>query len=147
MEAYGLYIHIPFCAQKCHYCDFNSIVADKKLKTRYLSALKEEIKLIADKYQPLVRTIYIGGGTPTLLSGAQLNNILKEVTEEFELKSDLEITIEANPGTLTAEKLKAIKEGGVNRLSIGVQSFNNRILKKLGRIHSVEDAVNSYYLA
>ncbi|MGM0370223.1 MAG: radical SAM protein, partial [Bacillota bacterium] len=134
VEAYSLYIHIPFCAQKCNYCDFNSIVSKDKLRGRYIQALQEEIKLIADKYDPKIKTIYIGGGTPTILSGAQLVNILEECRQQFELKAGLEVTIEANPGTVNRQQLKLIKEAGINRLSFGVQSFNNDFLNQLGRI-------------
>lgn len=145
---YGLYIHIPFCAQKCHYCDFNSKAADEDLIKRYLNALQEEIKLIANKYNtPKLRTIYIGGGTPTILSGQQLSQILQQCRQEFKFKSDLEVTMEANPGTLTKEKLKLTKQAGVNRLSLGVQSFNEHLLAKLGRIHSKDDVITSYRLA
>ncbi|MFO7819630.1 MAG: radical SAM family heme chaperone HemW [Halanaerobacter sp.] len=148
MKDYGLYIHIPFCAQKCHYCDFNSIAAHDDLINRYLKALKKEIRLVTDKYSsPKLGTIYIGGGTPTILSGTELSSILEECRQEFELERDLEITVEANPGTLNKKKLRLIKEVGVNRLSLGVQSFNNQALEKLGRIHKREDIIKSYQLA
>ena len=146
-KTYGLYIHIPFCAQKCHYCDFNSIVADNDLIVRYIAALKKEIQLLAEQYQPQINTIYIGGGTPSLLSGENIINILEKCEMEFELDPSAEITIESNPGTLTERKLKLIKKAGINRLSMGVQSFNNDLLKKLGRIHTTKDVINNYYLA
>jgi oxygen-independent coproporphyrinogen-3 oxidase len=147
VEAYSLYIHIPFCAQKCNYCDFNSIVSEDKLIVRYVQALQEEIKLIADKYAPEIKTIYIGGGTPTILSGAQLVDVLEECRQQFELEAGLEVTIEANPGTVNQQQLKLIKQAGVNRLSFGVQSFNNDFLNQLGRIHTAQDVKDSYYLA
>ncbi|MBM7556229.1 radical SAM family heme chaperone HemW [Halanaerobacter jeridensis] len=147
-EDYGLYIHIPFCAQKCHYCDFNSIAADDDLISRYLDALKKEIKLVADKYySPQLQTIYIGGGTPSILSGQDLSTILNQCRQKFDLNSNLEITMEANPGTLSEEQLRLTKQAGVNRLSLGVQSFNNQFLTKLGRIHSKDDVITSYRLA
>lgn len=148
MRDYGLYIHIPFCAQKCHYCDFNSVVAPDDLINRYLKALKNEIRLAADKYSnPKLETIYIGGGTPSILSGTELASILEECRQEFDIERDLEITVEANPGTLNKKKLRLIKETGVNRLSLGVQSFNNQVLERLGRIHKREDIIKSYQLA
>ena len=146
VEKYGLYIHVPFCAQKCYYCDFNSIAIDNELLASYLKALQKEIELVAKKYAPEIRTIYIGGGTPTILSGSQLTTILAKCSNEFNLEEDLEITIEANPGTLNEKKMELIKQAGVNRLSLGVQSFDKQLLQKLGRIHTVKDVINNYFL-
>lgn len=146
MQDYGLYLHVPFCKTKCYYCDFNSIAADRNIISRYLTVLPKEIERLSDKYNPQIETIYIGGGTPTILKGEELTAILNECRQKLNLSSDLEITVEANPGTLNYRKLKSIKEAGVNRVSLGVQSFHNRLLDKLGRIHKRRDIIESYNL-
>lgn len=143
---YGLYIHVPFCVQKCYYCDFNSIARDEGLLDSYLTALHKEIELVANKYTPEIKTIYVGGGTPTILSGQQLTTVLEKCRKNFVLSQDVEITIEANPGTLTEEKLGLTKQAGVNRLSLGVQSFDEQLLQQLGRIHTAQDVINNYAL-
>ncbi|PRX28353.1 oxygen-independent coproporphyrinogen-3 oxidase [Orenia metallireducens] len=147
MKEFGLYIHIPFCVSKCYYCDFNSFAAKQDLKDRYLSALYQEIELLAEKYSPKIKSIFIGGGTPTSLEGTQLAEILDRCYQSLAIKEDIEITIEANPGTVDKEKLRLIKEAGVNRLSFGVQSFNDEMLRKIGRIHTAQEAIDNYYLA
>lgn len=152
---YGLYIHIPFCIKKCFYCNFNSVVLpfsseltpkdnkDNKIK-KYLRALKKEM----NKYRNFpVKSIYMGGGTPTILSSYQLYSLFEQVLLNFLVKKDIEITVEANPGTLDTQKLKSLKKVGVNRLSIGLQSFNNDLLKGIGRIHTVEEFSRNFYLA
>ncbi|WP_291964989.1 radical SAM family heme chaperone HemW [Caloramator sp.] len=126
----GLYIHIPFCKSKCYYCDFNSIV-NTEYQDEYIEALIREINLLEEKN---FDTIFIGGGTPTILSIKNLEKLLSSL-EKFTPK---EFTIEANPGTLNLEKLNMLKKYGVNRLSIGLQSTDNKVLKKLGRIHTYE---------
>jgi len=140
----GLYVHIPFCVKKCNYCDFLSAPADDATKKRYVEALCKEIrsyKEITKDYE--LATIYLGGGTPSVLEIFQTEEILKTVRETFCLDSNAEITMEVNPGTVTLEKLKKYQELGINRLSIGVQSANPEELKLLGRIHSFEDAKNT----
>ncbi|MCK8826967.1 radical SAM family heme chaperone HemW [Natroniella acetigena] len=147
MNKFALYIHIPFCSFKCYYCDFNSVKFKESLVEQFLQALQQEIKLIANKYTPVIRSIFIGGGTPSILSGKQLVRILNQCEQEFDCQSEIEITVEANPETVTAQKLKLLKKGGVNRLSFGVQSFDDQLLKKLGRRHTVQEVIAAFNLA
>ena len=145
----GLYLHFPFCISKCPYCDFNSyqLKEDNQISS-YISALYQEINAYSQKLKKSnITTIYLGGGTPTILSGVQIYNILKFCKEKFTIEKNAEITIEANPGTLDGEKLKLLIESGINRLSLGAQSFNNLFLKKLGRIHNTQDIIDSYSFA
>ncbi|OGV96135.1 MAG: hypothetical protein A3I04_06185 [Nitrospinae bacterium RIFCSPLOWO2_02_FULL_39_110] len=142
----GIYIHIPFCIKKCGYCDFNSYEGMEGVIDEYVRAVKREISLIsyelsAISYQPYkVISIFFGGGTPTILKSWQLLEILESCKKLFNLKTDAEITIEANPETLTLDKLKKLRRGGFNRISIGVQSFNDKLLKRLGRVHDSKKA-------
>ncbi|ADL12143.1 radical SAM family heme chaperone HemW [Acetohalobium arabaticum] len=148
MEEYGLYIHFPFCIQKCYYCDFNSVAWQDDLAAEFFTALCEEIKLVAADYDyPQLKSIFLGGGTPSCFSGQTIAELLSVLEDEFRLKTELEVTIEANPGTVDQNKLEIFKEVGINRLSFGVQSFDNRILNKLGRIHTAQKAEKNYYLA
>jgi len=145
----GLYLHFPFCISKCPYCDFNSyqLKEDKQISS-YISALYQEITAYSKKIKKSsIKTIYLGGGTPTILSGIQVYNILEFCRDKFIIDKNAEITIEANPGTLNRDKIKLLVESGINRLSLGAQSFNNLFLKKLGRIHNTKDIINSYSLA
>lgn len=141
----GLYLHIPFCDTKCGYCDFYSIT-NNSLRSSFLQALITEILL--NKKEPFISnvfdTIYLGGGTPSLLNPDELNLILKALYDNFTIAEHCEITLEANPGTINKEKLNFYKAMGVNRLSIGIQSFNNDELKLLGRIHNSRQAINAY---
>lgn len=148
----GLYIHIPFCVRKCDYCDFLSAPADEKTKYDYVMALIAEIKSykqISAEY--LVKTVFIGGGTPSSIKGEYIADIMNTVREVFLLsgleKKMPEITIEVNPGTLTQDKLKIYKAAGINRLSFGLQSTDSRELKLLGRIHTYETFLENYRLA
>lgn len=145
----GLYLHFPFCIAKCPYCDFNSYQLEKDNQvSSYISALYREISAYSPKLKKSnISTIYMGGGTPTILSGVQIYNIVEFCKDKFNIDKNAEITIEANPGTLDAEKIKCLIESGINRLSLGAQSFNNLLLKKLGRIHNTKDIIDSYYLA
>ena len=147
---FGIYIHIPFCKRKCSYCDFISFSNKDNLINSYVEALKKEIeKFNFSKYN--VTTIYLGGGTPSYIK----ENYIKEILDLLKEKlinnkvswQDLEITIEVNPGTVTKEKLEVYKEVGVNRLSIGLQSTNNSLLKQIGRIHKFEDFLDTYNIA
>ncbi len=140
----GLYIHIPFCVQKCKYCDFVSFADCEEEKDRYLSRLFDEFKLYRDTE---IDTVFIGGGTPTSLPADRMEALLKEINENFCLLSNCEFTVEANPKTLDKHKLEILKRGGVNRLSIGVQSFNDEELKAIGRIHTAKDAIDTFVLA
>ena len=140
----GLYVHIPFCIKKCKYCDFNSFSACQKDKAVYLDSLFSEMEKYRGK---LVDTVFIGGGTPTSLSDEDLERLLENIQKIFKLSETCEFTIEANPKTLTKEKLKVLKKCGVNRISIGVQSFNDNELLKLGRVHTGAEAEETINLA
>jgi oxygen-independent coproporphyrinogen-3 oxidase len=143
----GLYIHIPFCLQKCAYCDFYSIT-DTKRRTAYVRALIEQIRSFGiSSREYIVDSIYIGGGTPSLLWGEELESILCAVRSKFRLSDDVEISMEANPGTLDGEKLASYRAAGVNRLSIGLQSADDGELKKLSRIHTKEEFESAFLLA
>ncbi len=145
----GLYLHFPFCISKCPYCDFNSYqLKENNQISSYISALYQEITAYSQKLKKSnIKTIYLGGGTPTILSGVQIYNILEFCKDKFTIDKDAEITIEANPGTLDSEKIKLLTESGINRLSLGAQSFDDLFLKKLGRMHNTQDIIDSYYLA
>ena len=138
----GIYIHIPFCVKKCLYCDFCS-TSDWAQKDEYVDELINEIKEYKGIY---VDTVFIGGGTPTVL-GERLIRVINAVKENFSLTEDYEFTVEANPGTVSTELLREMKKAGVNRLSLGVQSFNDNELKALGRIHNSESAEDAFYMA
>ena len=143
-----LYIHIPFCVKKCAYCDFLSFCADEKTQQSYVEALKNEIRFYGEYFpdRKLV-TIFIGGGTPSWLDGTQIREILDTVYSVFSVEEGAEITIECNPGTVTAQKFDDYKAAGINRLSIGLQSANNEELQLLGRIHTFEQFLKMYDLA
>lgn len=141
-----LYIHIPFCVRKCLYCDFLSSVASAEKIEEYVEALEAEIHdCVEPNYR--VSTIFFGGGTPSVLSGDQVGRIMGAIREVFDIEEDAEISMEANPGTVTSQKLKAYKAAGINRISFGLQSASNEELKTLGRIHTYEEFVESYRLA
>ena len=142
-EKSGLYIHVPFCKSKCVYCGFYSTVNQKDVD-KYLSALSVEMALRSPAVEEgTLRTVYFGGGTPTLLQPAQLQRILNELHARFHIETDAEITIEANPEQLTPDYCKALKSLGFNRLSIGVQSFQDDILQFLGRRHTAQQALGA----
>lgn len=145
----GLYVHIPFCVRKCAYCDFLSAPADEETRARYVERLKQEIREAAGELSSRYAgaTVFFGGGTPSLLEGGQLAELLAELDCGFSLKNDAEITVECNPGTLDSEKLEIWRRAGVNRLSIGLQSANNAELRLLGRIHTWEEFLTGYDLA
>ena len=142
----GIYIHIPFCKQKCFYCDFTSFAGIEHMQDEYVKCLKKELKenlkKIDDEY--IITTIFIGGGTPSYINSKYILEILKIIDNKVD---DAEITIEVNPGTVTKEKLEDYKEAGINRLSIGLQSTNNYLLKEIGRIHNYEQFLETYNLA
>lgn len=145
----GIYIHIPFCRKKCYYCDFPSFAGYETLMEPYGTALSMEIEeksLLLEQLGP-ADTVYIGGGTPTVLPLGVLARLIGKLRRTVPLKSDAEITIEANPGTVDEEYLHALLECGVNRLSMGVQSFNDTILRAIGRIHTAEQAVRAVEMA
>lgn len=134
----GIYIHIPFCVKKCSYCAFLSGPAGPEVRQEYVNHLVEEIRL-RSREVPEADTIYFGGGTPSLLTPEQIGEILEEVRSAFRISEDAEVTLEANPGTLTAESLEGYRKTGINRLSMGVQSMDDRRLRYLGRIHTAEE--------
>lgn len=139
----GIYVHIPFCLSRCSYCAFVSNIYNPLLDPLYVRSLKREINLRSDLGLP-VDTIYFGGGTPSLFCPSSLSSIIDTVSKSFRLLPNLEITIEANPATLDPVKLREFKSIGINRLSLGVQSFFDSDLRRLGRRHSAEDAKTSY---
>lgn len=140
-----LYIHIPFCVKKCSYCDFLSAPATEQTKEAYMAALFAEIGGRAKDYKDrIVTSIFIGGGTPSLLSGDSIRQLMEHIREGFSLAPDVEITMEVNPGTVTAEKLTAFYAAGINRLSIGMQSAQEQELKILGRIHDFDGFCQVY---
>ncbi|MBM4053203.1 MAG: radical SAM family heme chaperone HemW [Planctomycetes bacterium] len=130
----SLYIHIPFCAKKCDYCDFNSVVSESGIIDHYLHAVERELNVFEGKYS--YDTVYIGGGTPTIVNENQIKTLLSIVNKHIKNKKAFEYTVEANPGTLTKNKMKLLRDYGVNRISVGIQSFQDDYLKFLGRIHS-----------
>lgn len=141
MTPTSLYVHLPFCASKCAYCDFNSIVADERLREDYYAALLREIERCGKHYnERLFHTVYFGGGTPTLYDPGHLCQLLTTVRHSCRVAPDAEISIEANPGTVTAQGLLFLREMGFNRLSLGVQSLDDAELKLLGRGHSAQEA-------
>lgn len=156
MKEVGIYVHIPFCKHKCYYCDFISFADKNSLIEEYIKWLKYEIKEVGQgnrlDYENklddlvLVKTIYIGGGTPSFIESKYITEILKTIEENFVVDEDAEITMEMNPGTVDENKLKDYYNCGINRLSIGLQETNNALLKEIGRIHTYEDFKNTYSL-
>ena len=140
-----LYIHIPFCVRKCSYCDFLSAPATEQTREAYMAALFAEIEGRAKSYRDrIVTSVFLGGGTPSLLSGEQIRQLMDRIRERFILAQDAEITMEVNPGTATAQKLLDYYEAGINRLSIGMQSAQAQELKVLGRIHDFDSFCQVY---
>lgn len=142
----GIYLHIPFCVRKCNYCDFLSAPADEAVRHNYVRCLEAEIRQFEDADQYHVTSVFWGGGTPSILEGKEIVKIMGLLQEKFDfsVSSSPEITIECNPGTLTAEKLNIYRECGINRLSLGLQSADNGELKLLGRIHTWEEFLDNY---
>ncbi|WP_434797221.1 radical SAM family heme chaperone HemW [Terrisporobacter vanillatitrophus] len=144
----GLYIHIPFCISKCKYCDFNSYKLDLDEKRKYLNAIEKEMKFYKEEIRGKeIDTIFIGGGTPSILNQNEIKFLFNNIKSNFKIKNDAEITMECNPGTLTLDKLNTMKECGVNRLSIGLQAVQNKHLEYIGRIHTYEEFQKNYYQA
>ena len=143
----SLYIHIPFCVKKCHYCDFLSAPCEENTKQEYVNVLCEEIVQRAKDFKDKeVDTVFFGGGTPSVLTGEQMTQIMTTIKDSFAVLLDAEISMEMNPGTVDAEKLRTYKELGINRISIGLQSANNEELKVLGRIHMWEDFLKTWQM-
>ncbi|MGM7721061.1 radical SAM family heme chaperone HemW [Metabacillus sp. Hm71] len=142
------YIHIPFCHHICHYCDFNKVFFKQQPVDEYIEMLIKEIHHAAQKNEHQLKTIFIGGGTPTALSASQLNRLMEGIRcNLISVNEPVEFAVEANPGELTSEKLEVLKNAGVNRLSIGVQSFNDKLLHRIGRVHRKEDVFRTIELA
>lgn len=147
-----IYIHIPFCIQKCHYCDFLSAPCDAGIRERYVECLIREIEYYGEWYGMRgrnipVTSIFFGGGTPSILESNQIQSIMDKLKTTYSIEENAEITMECNPGTVTEEKLSGYRVAGINRLSIGLQSANNAELKSIGRIHTYEQFLNSYDMA
>jgi len=146
MKEIGIYIHIPFCVKKCDYCDFISYCNKENLIEEYVEKLKEEIDINLKNKEYKIKTIYIGGGTPSCIDSKYIVDILNIIKEKYNLENT-EITIEVNPGTVTERKLTDYIKAGINRLSIGLQETNNELLKQIGRIHTYEEFLATYNLA
>lgn len=174
-KGFGIYVHIPFCVRKCAYCDFVSYSNKEELIYDYIEALKKEIKYVgtelafgngeklkvnSEEYKcvgastarpqekiPEITTIYIGGGTPSSVDSKYIASIIATIKEIYKVKENAEITIEVNPGTVTTKKLKDYIESGINRISIGLQSTDDSILKQIGRIHNYEQFLDTYKMA
>lgn len=147
MKEMELYIHVPFCIKKCAYCDFLSAPVGEEERQRYVETMIKEIQGYRKKYQEYcVTTIFVGGGTPSVLSGEQIKEVFNALRASFVIDAQAEITIEVNPGTVTEEKVEAWMQAGVNRISIGLQSVNDEELQMLGRMHTYKDFLNTYHL-
>ena len=146
MKDIGVYIHIPFCIKKCDYCDFISYCNKEDLVEEYVENLIKEIEQELNKYEYKIKTLYIGGGTPSSIDSKYIVNILDKIKENQKIEN-AEITIEVNPGTVTHQKLLDYKNAGINRLSIGLQETHDKLLKQIGRIHTYEEFLNTYNLS
>lgn len=145
---HAAYLHIPFCEHICHYCDFNKVFLKGQPVTEYLQAMEKEIEMtFKEAPSEKVKTIFVGGGTPTALTEKQLSILCEIINSKIPFNNETEFTFEANPGDLSREKFQILKDGGVNRISFGVQTFNNDLLKKIGRTHQAEDVFRSVHLA
>ena len=149
MKEIGIYVHIPFCKSKCYYCDFVSYDNKNEKIDKYIDTVLAEIEDNSKNFTKdhIVTTIYFGGGTPSFLESKYIKKVLEDIRRNFNISSDAEITLEVNPGTITEEKLKTYQMCGINRLSIGLQTTNDRLLKTIGRIHSYSEFLSTYNLA
>ena len=139
----GIYVHIPFCIHKCSYCDFISFTGKENLIEKYIEAVIKEIENMKINSKYNIKTVYIGGGTPSILESKFIGKILKVIN----LSNSLEVTIEINPGTVTEEKIKSYIDFGINRISIGLQSISDKLLKQMERIHDSEAFLDTYKIA
>lgn len=144
MKEISLYVHIPFCKQRCFYCDFPTFAGKEQYREEYVNALIKEIDEKCSDY--VIKTIFIGGGTPSHLETEELKKLLKAINK-LKFKDNIEYSMECNPGTLSKEKLLVMKENGVNRISFGLQSCNDKLLKQIGRIHTFSEFLENYNLA
>ena len=142
----GIYVHIPFCKHKCYYCDFTSYANKTEYIKKYVEAVIKEIKTY-DLKEYSITTIYLGGGTPSYIESKYIKKLLEALKNQFDIENDCEITIEVNPGTVTEDKLEKYKKCGINRLSVGLQSINDKLLKQIGRIHNYKQLLKTYDLA
>ncbi len=148
MKEIGIYVHIPFCKSKCLYCDFNSFAKKDECIEPYIKSLIKEIEEYAKVNKDiLVKTIYIGGGTPSYIKEKYIKEIINTIKQNFEIIKDAEITIEVNPGTVNKRKMECYYKSGINRLSIGLQSSNDKLLKLIGRVHKFEDFLETVRIA
>ena len=149
MKEIGIYVHIPFCKRKCYYCDFVSYDNKYEKIDSYVETVKKEIEDTSNEFTKnhIVSTIYFGGGTPSFLESKYIKLLLENIRRNFNVSSNAEITLEVNPGTITEEKLKTYQMCGINRLSIGLQTTNDNLLKKIGRIHTYSEFLSTYNLA
>ena len=145
-EAIEIYVHIPFCVRKCAYCDFYSHPADEAQMDAYIEEVLEEISLCPFSGRE-VSSVFFGGGTPSIADAGSIVKILEKLRQEFRVLTDAEISIEVNPGTVTREKLRAFRNAGINRLSIGLQNASDAMLEKLGRIHRFRDFTETFRIA
>lgn len=149
-EELGIYIHIPFCKKKCYYCDFISYCNKNEFVDDYIKCLKKEIINFTQKHKDIydITTIYIGGGTPSSIEEKHIKDIIDTIDENLvKIKDIKEITIEINPGTITKQRLEQYKSSGINRISIGLQSTNNKLLEEIGRIHNFDEFLETYNMA
>ena len=148
MKKTAFYIHIPFCDHKCIYCDFYSIITSDNISS-FLQSLKKEIKYYAENYSSnrIITSIFFGGGTPSLMQPEYLEEIISSIAENYTVSTEAEITMETNPGTVDKDKLQKFRSSGINRISIGVQSFNDDELKFLTRVHNSNTAVETLHIA
>lgn len=145
-EPVELYVHIPFCAKKCAYCDFYSHPADEAQMDAYIEEVLEEISLSPFAGRE-ASSVFFGGGTPSIVKSSHIVTVLEKLRQAFRIREDAEISIEVNPGTVTREKLRAFRKAGISRLSVGLQSADDAMLKKLGRIHTFRDFQETYRMA
>lgn len=146
MRPISIYIHIPFCKEKCYYCDFTSFAHREEQFSSYVDSLCREIKGYEHMLQEVeVQTLFIGGGTPTILPPAYIHRIMEQLYISFKISPYAEISVESNPGTVTKHSLHELRSSGINRLSIGLQAWQNSLLTKLGRIHTVEQFLSTYH--
>lgn len=144
MKDMSIYVHIPFCEKKCHYCAFNSFCANEKMREEYVNMLCDE--MARRKVDNPIKTIYIGGGTPSILSNELLDQLVNAIYDNFNVYENAEFTIEANPSSITEDKIKKWKELRINRVSVGVQTLNDKSLKRIGRLHDKKLALESIKL-
>lgn len=148
MKKLAIYVHIPFCKQKCKYCDFTSFANLESRVSQYVTALLKEIREYSSaKKGYIVTSVYFGGGTPSFIDENLIEKIYNEIKDNYVLNDDIEVTIEANPGTISSEKLKKYHDIGFNRISFGVQSLSDKLLKEIGRVHTASDAIEGFYMA